>query len=632
WGDLSKAGANTPIHMNFEGENAASLVYSFPSAIVDLSYICIIAYDDVLRPLETLRFVFMLGLTVIAVLGSLLIFYFMKQNYAPIHSLGQLSKTMLGDAPVELGHARDALETTRLAMTAIYQSNRAATLANQRMRRESLLLGLFRGVLLDMEPFASQAHAVDMFLEGPEFRVALFFFGKRLSDQNLPNIGRYLESALNTAADAYIVEYAEDNSVIALLSGDASGMASVDGLLSELADNLRVYSSTLAIGLSERFCSLGEASAHYRQALVAAKYHTPEGGGYGRAAVSDGGVVGGGVVRVSGDGGSPAVGGGESHIVRYGEMNANMPIDAYPTDGLSTLHDAILTGDTEHIEFAIDMLLPYFQNIGSLFFIICLGYDIVNTALRAMRELNYPYFEFGRKYPELLLKSGFSSVDEIVEIVKTLSLEICNYLSSNSSGDGEGDGGARGGIGNVGAVSSGLGGASSAQSRGRTDRKQNDDGRDARDAANDADHRNGGGEWDIDESAVELDEAQAADIRIVLDYVQGHYTETSFSVKTLANDFGMSISSFSRFFKKHTNKLISNYITFLRLEKTKELLRTTTLPLAEIAEDSGYGHVSTLVRVFKQIEGITPGMYRSRYTVVPPGEQRGIRHPIKHEY
>jgi transcriptional regulator GlxA family with amidase domain len=189
--------------------------------------------------------------------------------------------------------------------------------------------------------------------------------------------------------------------------------------------------------------------------------------------------------------------------------------------------------------------------MASLFLTICLGYDIVNTALRAMRELDYPYFEFSRKYPELLLKSRFDSTDEIIQIVRTLSMEICLHINqANNSG-------------------------------------------------------------------LDATEKEADNISAVLGFIQENYSQSSFSAKTLADQFGMSISNLSHYFKNRTGTVVSSYIAALRLERAKELLRTTNLTVAEIASESGYCHVCTLMRQFKANENTTPRQYRSRYHAIP---------------
>ena len=46
------------------------------------------------------------------------------------------------------------------------------------------------------------------------------------------------------------------------------------------------------------------------------------------------------------------------------------------------------------------------------------------------------------------------------------------------------------------------------------------------------------------------------------------------------------------------------------MEKAKELLMTTELSLKQIAATVGYSNVSSFIRRFKQLYGVTPGSYK----------------------
>ncbi|MOA66840.1 HTH-type transcriptional regulator GadW [compost metagenome] len=48
------------------------------------------------------------------------------------------------------------------------------------------------------------------------------------------------------------------------------------------------------------------------------------------------------------------------------------------------------------------------------------------------------------------------------------------------------------------------------------------------------------------------------------------------------------------------------------MEKAKNLLAATQLPLKAIAEEVGYYNVSSFIRRFKQLSGQTPGEYRTQ--------------------
>jgi AraC family transcriptional regulator len=47
-----------------------------------------------------------------------------------------------------------------------------------------------------------------------------------------------------------------------------------------------------------------------------------------------------------------------------------------------------------------------------------------------------------------------------------------------------------------------------------------------------------------------------------------------------------------------------------RLERARELLETSAMPIAEVAERSGFASQSHLTRVFSGTFGVSPGQFR----------------------
>lgn len=57
------------------------------------------------------------------------------------------------------------------------------------------------------------------------------------------------------------------------------------------------------------------------------------------------------------------------------------------------------------------------------------------------------------------------------------------------------------------------------------------------------------------------------------------------------------------------------YINSLRMNKAKQLLRTTDLPIATIAEQVGYSYPNSFARTFRNSEGIAPNEFRKNESV-----------------
>jgi AraC family transcriptional regulator len=83
-------------------------------------------------------------------------------------------------------------------------------------------------------------------------------------------------------------------------------------------------------------------------------------------------------------------------------------------------------------------------------------------------------------------------------------------------------------------------------------------------------------------------------------------------VHELAASVRMSPYHFARMFKQSTGHPPHHYITWQRMDRAKELLARSSLPLAEIATRVGYRTQSHFTGVFHARVGITPRAYRLR--------------------
>lgn len=94
-------------------------------------------------------------------------------------------------------------------------------------------------------------------------------------------------------------------------------------------------------------------------------------------------------------------------------------------------------------------------------------------------------------------------------------------------------------------------------------------------------------------------------------WVRRHYIE-DVTLEAAAESMGMSAFYFSRQVKAATGKTFLEYFTAYRMEKAKNRLRTTELPVAEVGRSVGYPDSNYFTKVFKRATGCTPSVYRSR--------------------
>jgi AraC-like DNA-binding protein len=78
----------------------------------------------------------------------------------------------------------------------------------------------------------------------------------------------------------------------------------------------------------------------------------------------------------------------------------------------------------------------------------------------------------------------------------------------------------------------------------------------------------------------------------------------------VARKAGFSVPAFSRVFRQATGTSFLSYLRNIRVDNGKKLLRTTSLPTAQIAISCGFQSPHHLIRSFKKVTGLTPGEYR----------------------
>ncbi|MGO4548304.1 helix-turn-helix domain-containing protein [Paenibacillus sp. 2TAB23] len=100
-------------------------------------------------------------------------------------------------------------------------------------------------------------------------------------------------------------------------------------------------------------------------------------------------------------------------------------------------------------------------------------------------------------------------------------------------------------------------------------------------------------------------------VRDIRSYIEMNYHDSNLSLTSISDKFGMSGNYLSRLFKEEFGESFVSYLIYFRMEKAKQYLKATAEPIQHIANLVGYTHSVSFNRVFKKLEGKTPGEYRS---------------------
>ena len=82
------------------------------------------------------------------------------------------------------------------------------------------------------------------------------------------------------------------------------------------------------------------------------------------------------------------------------------------------------------------------------------------------------------------------------------------------------------------------------------------------------------------------------------------------TLKDAANAAGFSEYYFSRLFKEYTGQSFLSYLNTYRIKHAEKLLKSTEMPVLDIAMESGFNSLPTFNRIFKRVKGCSPTFYR----------------------
>lgn len=116
--------------------------------------------------------------------------------------------------------------------------------------------------------------------------------------------------------------------------------------------------------------------------------------------------------------------------------------------------------------------------------------------------------------------------------------------------------------------------------------------------------------WIMDYSASKLNVYQTDVIVKAKRYIADHYEDADLSLNQVGEYVGLNEKYFTNRFTKETGETFSSYLTGLRMQKARELLKTTNFKIYEIAAMVGYHNVEHFNRMFKKLNGITPAQFR----------------------
>ena len=99
---------------------------------------------------------------------------------------------------------------------------------------------------------------------------------------------------------------------------------------------------------------------------------------------------------------------------------------------------------------------------------------------------------------------------------------------------------------------------------------------------------------------------------VIKDYIDRNYKK-DISAKDVAGILGYSDGYFSKVFKQLFDGNFINYLTKIRMDRAKLLLKDVSFNIKEVGKSVGYADSNYFTKVFKRSIGMSPSEYRSKH-------------------
>ena len=105
----------------------------------------------------------------------------------------------------------------------------------------------------------------------------------------------------------------------------------------------------------------------------------------------------------------------------------------------------------------------------------------------------------------------------------------------------------------------------------------------------------------------------------IISYINKEYTENLKSVE-VADKYDISVLELNQTLMYLTERNFEDYLRYIRINKSCELLLSTNYDIIDIALAVGYNNTKSFTRNFEKLKGITPGNYRKSHYYQPDNE------------
>ncbi len=366
------------------------------------SYFMVMPVKEAMSQVYAAKDAFLGALLVIVLAGGMAILFNMRLNYRPIRQLRLFAERETGSV-AETGNEFDAV---RMTINRINHTNKILkdqVKSNHSAVKDYLLTHLLSGVFPHAEAFNEKGSDFGLSFSHPFFRVVIFSAAalepqQKVTASMLPAL---LEQVLPSEIEGYGRINIDNRLIFILACGRESDRQMLQNTLADMQQLLtNELHSHVAVGVGNPYEAAGQIGKSCLEAYTALDYRLVK---------------------------------GTDQIIYFEDIRiaagSGFP---YPVEELRALEISIIEGNTDQISFIVEELVSKITECDiALFEARCLCFDIINTVLKAMQQINKKFVGLDKGDIDVLSLAQFETVKELGQSITDVCQTLCNYIKDN---------------------------------------------------------------------------------------------------------------------------------------------------------------------------------------------------------
>ena len=362
------------------------------------TYVSLLPINEALSKLASIKQFFMLALLATFLISTTIIAGFTRYNYKPIQQLKRFAETRYGNR-LPFTNELDAVKFTidHIAQTNSDLEERIKT--NHPALKDFVLTSFLKGNYMDIQAFNRAAEAIGIRFTKPHYFIVLIHL--HAFDEYRPNMDdlcHELEHSLPPEVEGYCKINMEHSKLVMILSIDQSDHK-IESYLELLMNYLTLqWDIRSTFGVSNRSDEVASMWKSYLEASTALEHRFVK---------------------------------GNQQILLFNDLPVNE--NEYKVNlskSLDSLSLSMKNGDFTRVNEHIEEFFRLLRESTSLFMVRCGCFDIINTIMRTIYDMNKPLLVNDQENFDLNALTQYDTVEELAVAVKSFCHDVCEYVQS----------------------------------------------------------------------------------------------------------------------------------------------------------------------------------------------------------